>query len=207
MPSVVQSNPPLSSFEIAPVEAKRRLRSGDAVLLDVRESDEHRRRRIPGAISIPLSTLEAGRSHALNALDGINGIEGSTSLILHCESGRRSRSAMDWLHAAGRADAVNLTGGIREWAQQGFEIESDPAASMPMMRQVQIAAGSAILIFTILAATVDPWFLAGTGFVGAGLCVAGLTGTCGLAVVLGKMPWNRRSLKRASAVETLTAGR
>ena len=40
---------------------------------------------------------------------------------------------------------------------------------MPMMRQVQIAAGSMILVFTILATVVSPWFLLGIAFMGAGL--------------------------------------
>jgi rhodanese-related sulfurtransferase len=197
MPPVIERKTPSPNPVLVPIEANRLLRSGAAVLLDVRESDEHRRRRIPGAISIPLSTLDPSE---------IEGIVGSRTAILQCESGRRCGSAMDLLHASGRTDVVNLSGGIQEWARQGLEIEGDLAASRPMVQQVHIAAGGAVLGFSILAATVDSWFLLGTGFIGAGLCFAGLTGTCGLAVILGKMPWNRPAPKRDFSGETIAAG-
>jgi rhodanese-related sulfurtransferase len=195
---VMERKTPSPNPVLVPFEANRLLRSGAAVLLDVRESDEHRRRRIPGAISIPLSTIDPSE---------IDGIVGSRTAILQCEWGRRSGSAMDLLHAAGQTGVVNLSGGIQEWARQGLEIEGDLAASRPMVQQVHIAAGGAVLGFSILAATVDSWFLLGTGFMGAGLCFAGLTGTCGLAVILGKMPWNRRAPKRDSSGEPATAER
>jgi hypothetical protein len=56
---------------------------------------------------------------------------------------------------------------------------------------VQIAAGGLILLGLLLALVVSPWFAALSAFVGAGLIFAGITGTCGLARVLGFMPWNR----------------
>ena len=55
------------------------------------------------------------------------------------------------------------------------------------MRQVQIAAGSLVL----LGAIVSPWLYGLSAFVGAGLVFAGVTGTCGLARLLRVMPWNR----------------
>jgi len=41
---------------------------------------------------------------------------------------------------------------------------------------------------------VSPWFFALSGFVGAGLTFAGLSGTCAMASLLAVMPWNRRAL-------------
>jgi hypothetical protein len=38
---------------------------------------------------------------------------------------------------------------------------------------------------------VSPWFLAAAAFFGGGLTFVGATGTCGLALLLMKMPWNR----------------
>ncbi len=61
------------------------------------------------------------------------------------------------------------------------------------MRQVQIAAGSLVLLGVILAVLVSPWFVALSAFVGAGLVMAGVTGFCGMANLLAHMPWNRRS--------------
>jgi hypothetical protein len=63
------------------------------------------------------------------------------------------------------------------------------------MRQVQIIVGTIILACTILAVTVSPWFLVGTGFFGTGLVFAGVSGFCGMAAILGVMPWNCRVIK------------
>jgi len=37
----------------------------------------------------------------------------------------------------------------------------------------------------------SPWWLTLPGFVGCGLVFAGVTDTCGMAMMLAKMPWNR----------------
>jgi len=39
--------------------------------------------------------------------------------------------------------------------------------------------------------TVNPLFALIPAFTGLGLTLAGATGWCGLALLLGKMPWNR----------------
>ena len=60
------------------------------------------------------------------------------------------------------------------------------------MRQVQITAGSMVVLGIVLALLVSPWFMALSAFVGAGLVFAGVSNTCALAAILGMMPWNRR---------------
>ncbi len=62
---------------------------------------------------------------------------------------------------------------------------------LPVDRQVQLIAGLMVLTGVALGTLVNPWFLAIAAFFGAGLTFAGATGTCGLALVLMKMPWNR----------------
>ena len=59
------------------------------------------------------------------------------------------------------------------------------------MRQVQIAAGSLVLLGLILSQTVAPAWILLCWFVGAGLTFAGLSGFCGMARLLALMPWNR----------------
>jgi predicted branched-subunit amino acid permease len=59
------------------------------------------------------------------------------------------------------------------------------------MRQVQIAAGSLVVIGVLLGALVHPGFYALSAFVGAGLVFAGVSGFCGMARLLVLMPWNR----------------
>jgi hypothetical protein len=61
-----------------------------------------------------------------------------------------------------------------------------------MGRQVQIAAGSLILLGVLLGAGVAPQSYLLSGLVGAGLILAGLSGWCGMARLLEIMPWNRR---------------
>ncbi|MGN6517393.1 MAG: YgaP-like transmembrane domain, partial [Rhizomicrobium sp.] len=51
--------------------------------------------------------------------------------------------------------------------------------------------GSLVLLGLFLAVTISPWFVALSGFVGAGLVFAGISGWCGMARVLSIMPWNR----------------
>jgi len=64
---------------------------------------------------------------------------------------------------------------------------------------VRIAAGSLVLLGAILAWTLHPAFVAVPAFVGAGLMFAGITDTCGMAMLLGKMPWNRRNPTESTA--------
>jgi rhodanese-related sulfurtransferase len=92
-----------------------------------------------------------------------------------------------------RGDAVLLDGGLAAWKHAGLPVVADRRAPLPIMRQVQIAAGSLVLLGVILAVLVSPWFMALSAFVGAGLVMAGVTGFCGLANLLAHMPWNRRS--------------
>ena len=69
----------------------------------------------------------------------------------------------------------------------------DRSAPIDIMRQVQIGAGSLVLIGVALGALVAPGFYALSAFVGAGLLFAGATGFCGMAHLLARMPWNRRA--------------
>jgi rhodanese-related sulfurtransferase len=62
---------------------------------------------------------------------------------------------------------------------------------MEIMRQVQIAAGSLVLIGVLLGFFVAPAWFGLAGFVGAGLTFAGLSGFCGMARLLMFAPWNR----------------
>ena len=63
-----------------------------------------------------------------------------------------------------------------------------------IQRQVQITAGMMVLIGVVLGFVVSPWFFLLSGFVGAGLTFAGVSGTCAMASLLALMPWNRRAL-------------
>jgi rhodanese-related sulfurtransferase len=156
------------------------LEKGEALLIDVREPDEHARERIAGARLAPLSRFDPASLVS----------EPGQTLVFHCNSGNRTAQAADLLLRAG-GDVYQLAGGLQSWKKAGLPVISDRKAPLPIMRQVQIAAGSLVLLGIVLAVLISPWFMALSAFVGAGLMVAGITGFCGMANLLLYMPWNR----------------
>jgi len=166
---------------ISPTEAATMLRQG-ATLVDVREADEHARERIPGAHNLPLSRLAEAEL----------AVQSGQPVLFHCRSGMRTGENAGALAAkAGACQAFIVAGGLDAWRQAGLPVAEDRRQPIPLMRQVQIAAGSMVVLGTALGLLVSLWFLALAGFVGAGLVFAGVSGTCGLASLLRLMPWNR----------------
>lgn len=167
---------------ITPAEAKRLVDQG-AVLVDVRERDEHARERIPGARHVALSSLDQA---ALDAGPG-------AVVLFHCKTGMRTLGNASRLAAkAGEGcDAYVVEGGLDAWRAAGLPVVADATQPLELMRQVQIGAGSLALGGTVLGVLADPAFLIVPAFVGAGLTVAGVTGFCGMARMLKLMPWNK----------------
>jgi rhodanese-related sulfurtransferase len=173
---------------VAPARAAELMRQG-AVLIDIREADEYARENIPGA-----------RHHALSRIDDETPIHaGDAVIIFHCRSGARTRGNVARLTAAsGACDTYVLEGGLDAWKKAGLPVAKDRSRPIDIMRQVQIGAGSLVLMGLTLGVLVAPGFYAISAFVGAGLLVAGMTGFCGMARLLALMPWNRRILAAAT---------
>jgi rhodanese-related sulfurtransferase len=115
-------------------------------------------------------------------------------LVLICQSGNRSRQGLKRLLQSGYPQPLaELGGGIPTWQQAGLPVRKLSNAPLPLMRQVQIAAGSLVLLGLILSQLVAPAWILLTWFVGAGLTFAGISGFCGMARLLALMPWNRVS--------------
>ena len=169
---------------ITPAEARRRLDEGGAVLVDIREPMEHAREAIPGARLCPLSKLDRER---LSTLAG----ENARAIIFHCQGGRRTSDNADRLHACSVPETYMLEGGLAGWKSAGYPTRIDRTRPIELQRQVQIAAGSLILLGLLLAWTVSPFFVGMAAFVGFGLVFAGLSGWCGMARLLAVLPWNR----------------
>jgi rhodanese-related sulfurtransferase len=163
--------------------AKRWLDEGDTVMIDVREPAEVAREHVPLARLAPLSSFDP----AALALGP------ARRVVMLCASGIRSAKAGAQLAALGGREVVNLTGGIGAWKRAGLPVSADRATPLPIMRQVQLAAGALILLGAVLGALVHPWFFALCAVVGAGLFIAGATGWCGMALLLQRLPYNRRS--------------
>lgn len=154
-----------------------------AVLVDIRTPDEHAREHIPGALPWPLA--QAGQS--LRTDD-------AKAVVFHCRSGARTQANMAQLAAAAGCEAFVLEGGLEAWKQAGLPVRVDRRQPIDLMRQVQIATGSLVLAGVVLAAVASPYWLLLAGCVGAGLVFAGVSGFCGMARLLARMPWNRRAM-------------
>jgi len=166
---------------ITPQHAATLLQKG-ATLIDLREADEHARERIPGARSLPLSRLAEAEL----------AVQAGKPVLFHCRSGARTAGYADRLSAkAGLCEAYTIEGGLDAWKRAGLPVTADRRQPLELARQVQIAAGSLVVLGVLLGSLVSPWLYALSGFVGAGLVFAGVSGTCGLASLLRLMPWNR----------------
>jgi rhodanese-related sulfurtransferase len=166
---------------ITPAEAQKMLQEGKARLVDVREADELSALRVPGAEAAPLSVISWMDIRPANP---------ECPIIFTCRSGNRTTKHSDLLQKLAHGPAFQLEGGITEWAKQGLPVELTKTV-MPIFRQIQIGAGALVLAGLLGSAVWHPliWLSA---FVGAGLVFAGMTGFCGLGIVLAAMPWNKK---------------
>jgi rhodanese-related sulfurtransferase len=184
---------PEKPVRIAPAELARQLEAGgDYLLLDVRTPAEFRAAHISGALLRPLGDLDPAEFLREQA-------SGAPCIYLICESGNRARKAAEMFERAGIANCAVLEGGMAGWTAAGLETSRAKGGGLSILRQVQIAVGAVNLAGSLLAMLVDPLFALIPLLTAGGLLLAGLSGWCGLAVLLAKMPWNRLSASCSSA--------
>ena len=173
---------------------KKWLDKGEAVLVDVREPAEYTAENITYSTLLPLS----GVSKA--TLPDYAG----KKLVIHCRKGGRGGSACEKLLAEDPSlDIYNLEGGITSWIEAGLPIASSGTFFLPLDGQVQLTIGLTLLMGSIVGFFLTPLVFLLTGIIGVGLTIAGLTGFCGLATLMAKMPWNKKSeVKSCCAVRS-----
>ncbi|MBX3444865.1 MAG: rhodanese-like domain-containing protein [Planctomyces sp.] len=154
-------------------------------LIDVRTPMEFDEVHVSFARNVPLDQLDCGQLAGQARSD-------ARPLYVICRSGSRGRQAAERLVAAGHPRVVNVEGGTLAWDQAGLPVVRG-RQRMSLERQVRIAAGLLVMTGTLLGVFVHPAFLGLAGFVGAGLVFAGVTDTCGMGLLLARMPWNRVS--------------
>lgn len=166
-----------------------REQAGDITLIDVRTPTEFRTGHVPGAKLLPLDRLTP-EALALQLPQADLGRE--RPLYLTCRSGFRAEQAAARLQAAGYPNLVLLDGGTEAWERAGLPLRRC-GQTISLERQVQITIGSLLLLKVAFGFTVHELFFAAVALIGAGLIVAGTTRWCGLARLLSRLPWNRRT--------------
>jgi rhodanese-related sulfurtransferase len=168
--------------------ADLRRKGGQVTLIDVRTPAEFGEVHVDFAHNIPLDRLD---------LQAVQAVAGDGPVYFVCKSGTRSQKACEKLIAAGIKDVVSVEGGTVACEAAGVPVVRGRKV-MSLERQVRIAAGALVAVGAALAgfgpeAPVN-WQAIGAGlagFVGCGLVFAGITDTCGMAMLIARMPWNQ----------------
>jgi rhodanese-related sulfurtransferase len=176
---------------ISPTTLADLRRKGEKVtLIDVRTPAEYGEVHVDFAHNIPLDRLDA---------KSVTSLAGSGPAYFVCKSGTRSQKACEKMLAAGLADVISVEGGTAACEAAGVPVIRGRKV-MSLERQVRIAAGGLVAIGAALAAFGPEapvnWQTIGAGlagFVGCGLVFAGITDTCGMAMLIARMPWNQVS--------------
>ena len=142
---------------------------------------EYNEAHIEGVRNVPLDTLQ----------DHLEEFTDKKTVYVHCRSGNRGKQAIEKLNQLGvTVELVNVEGGLLAWQEAGFATGSH-TSRLPIMRQVFIGAGSLVLAGVVLTYFLGEPYLLIPLFVSLGLLLSGLTGWCGMALLLSKMPWNK----------------
>lgn len=167
---------------ITPQELNQKIANGSRVdLIDVRTPVEFREVHVTIARNVPLDQLDP------QAIAASHGQE--EPLYVICRSGSRGKQACEKLAATG-LKVFNVDGGTKAWDEAGLPVIRGKK-TISLERQVRIAAGFLALLGAVLAMTVNQYWAGLSAFVGAGLMFAGITDTCGMGMLLAKMPWNQ----------------
>jgi rhodanese-related sulfurtransferase len=160
---------------------------GECQVIDVREFSEFNSERIVDAQFMPLSNFE---KHAAE-------IDHTKPVYLMCRSGNRAKQAAEKLKNKGFTDIHVIEGGMAAWSDANLPVVKGESRVWSLERQVRFTAGLFVLIGVLLGVFVSPYIYLLSAFVGGGLMYSALTDTCGMGMVLARMPWNqiRKTLK------------
>ncbi len=104
--------------------------------------------------------------------------------------GKQSQKACEKAQKLGLPNVVNVEGGTEVCIAAGLPVQRGKKA-VSLERQVSISAGGLVLVGAVLAVVVHPYWAVLSALIGAGLIYSGVTATCGMGMLLTKMPWNR----------------
>lgn len=145
-------------------------------VIDVREYPEYAGGHVPQARLISLGQVT----------ERLGELTKDRPILVLCKGGKRATMAAEKLLAAGYPQVTVVEGGTDAWITAGLPVEKIAKAPWALERQVRLAAGALVVIGLFI----PPWpYL--SAFVGAGLVFAALTNTCGMGMMLARMPWNK----------------
>ena len=152
-------------------------------LIDVRTPAEFSSAHIPGSYNVPLDQLP---EHA-GMLRSVSG----EPVVLVCRSGGRARQAETTLLGADLPRVHVLQGGLAAWEAQQLPLRRG-ATRWSLERQVRGAAGALVLGGVLAGWLIWPPLTVLAALVGGGLAFSAVTDTCGLAMLLSRLPYNRQ---------------
>jgi rhodanese-related sulfurtransferase len=153
-------------------------------LIDVRTPPEFREVHVEFARNVPLDQLDP--EAIMRARNGSAG----EPLYVICQLGGRSQQACEMFQKKGFSNVVSVEGGTKACEKTDLPLVRGKKA-ISLERQVRIVAGSLVLVGVILGWQVHPAFYGLSAFIGGGLLFAGLSDTCGMGMMLARMPWNK----------------
>ena len=167
---------------ISPQQLSENLFNKDIKLIDVRTPAEYREVHVKFAENIPLDKLKPEQFAEYKNSD--------RTIYFICKSGSRGASACKKMRTSGYNKVCNVDGGTDACIKAGVPLINGEK-TISIERQVRMLAGSIVFISAVLTLTLHVHFVLIAAFIGAGLVFSGVTDTCGMAILLGKMPWNR----------------
>jgi rhodanese-related sulfurtransferase len=201
---------------ISALEANELLQKDQAVIIDVRTSEEFQSCHIPRAIWVPLDSI-------VEEFSKLN-IPADKDIILQCQKGKRSADAIERLIASAKlaVDAEklhNLEGGIESWKAEELDVIARPdktlvdnikdkvdvdcltkcisrkkvytrLSKLTIAEQVKLSLGVIILALYLLIAVLGIDVISLVGIIALAMIVSAITGWCGLEKLLKQAPWN-----------------
>lgn len=175
----------MSTATITPTDLAQRASKSETIdLIDVRTPVEFQEVHVEYAKNVPLDQLNPKAVWQTR-----KGADQDPVYVI-CRSGGRGKQACEKFLQAGFTNVVNIDGGTLAAVQAGLPVVRGKKM-MSLERQVRIAAGSLVFTGVLLGYFVHYYFNGLAAFVGAGLVFAGITDTCGMGMLLARMPWNQ----------------
>jgi rhodanese-related sulfurtransferase len=100
---------------VTPAQATHLINREDAVVIDVRDTNEFANGHVLGAKNLPAARMETAASEVVKKKD--------RPVIVYCDGTDRSGKALAALKKQGFTRVANLSGGLKAWQDAGLPVE------------------------------------------------------------------------------------